>query len=157
MYNQNTPETPETEYNAPGAPINPAEQCPGRRVINHMLLYIGPGDDGLPGAVRENSARWRGMQTGFFGDDHFSGSHRNLLTANSRSIQFQKLASLTQVLSKSFRKFPFRSLAGHRRYHPTPPPSRAAGGSDQPQKDVSRDGYLWVSNRERPGLMDSIM
>lgn len=35
------------------APINPAEQCLGRRVINHMLLYIGPGDDGLPGAVRE--------------------------------------------------------------------------------------------------------
>lgn len=35
------------------APINPAERCPGRRVINHMLLYICPGDDGLPGAVRE--------------------------------------------------------------------------------------------------------
>lgn len=62
------------------------------------------------GRCGKNSARWRGMQTGFFGDDHFSGSHRNLLTANSRSIQFQKLASLTQVLSESFRKFPFRSL-----------------------------------------------
>ncbi len=81
------------------------------------------------GRCGKNSASWRGIQTGFFGDDHFSGSHRNLLTANSRSIQFQKLASLTQVLSESFRKFPFRSpgtatgdITPHR------PPSRAAGG-----------------------------
>ena len=36
-----------------------------------------------------------------------------------------------------------------------PPPLE--GGGRSAAKDVSRDGYLWVSNRERPGLMVSIM
>ena len=88
------------------------------------------------GRCGKNSASWRGIQTGFFGDDHFSGSHRNLLTANSRSIQFQKLASLTQVLSESFRKFPFRSPG-------------TATGDITPHRPPPLSGLAVVVNRKK--------
>jgi hypothetical protein len=123
-----------------------------------MLLYIGPGDDGRPGAVREKEREVEvgGCRRDFLEENYFSGSHRNLLTGDSRSIQCQKLTSLTQVFSESFRKFPFRSGTATGDITPHCPPPLEGGGRSA-AKDVLRDGYLWVSNHERPVLMVSIM
>lgn len=100
-----------------------------------MLLYIGPGDDGRPGAVREKEREVEvgGCRRDFLEENYFSGSHRNLLTGNSRSIQCQKLTSLTQIFSESFRKFPFRSLARPPEIspHTARPLSKGAGGQLQ--------------------------
>jgi hypothetical protein len=63
---QNTLETPEIKYNAPGRPHQPCRTVPWEEGINHMLLYICPGDDGLPGAVREEQRELERDSDGIF-------------------------------------------------------------------------------------------
>jgi len=119
-----------------------------------MLLYICPGDDGLPGAVREEQREVERDADGDFLEMILSQALTETSLLAIPEVGFTHTGS-QRVLPKISVSLP-GTATGDITPH-CPPPLERPGGSDQPQKDVSRDGNLWVSNRERPGLMDSIM